>query len=97
MISLNHFIRLYKGRFIWKLLSDEFTGPNNQEQGSCHGKREERRGEEETHVNRERREKIDESGETKTSRLYIEKPLGRVAQPLGWNVQAKGQAIPGRD
>ena len=75
----------------------EFSGPKDQDQGSCNGKG--RRGQEERGrrgcacVDRERR------GERpKLSGLYREELLGgRAAQPLGWKVQGWGQGMPGRD
>jgi hypothetical protein len=55
----------------------EFTGPNDQNQGSSHGERGRGEGEREKAVNAQSEEKKKRrEGETKMSGLYREQPLG---------------------
>lgn len=74
MQKLKARLEYFKGRFIGKQLSGEFTGPKEGDQGSCHWEGD--RGEGKRNRERERRE-------TKMSGLYRKELLGE-RKPNPW-------------
>ena len=91
-----------KCRFIGKLLSGGFSGPEDKDQRSHHGKGEREKWKEKSRKRtlreRERRRGRRERKRGPKCVDYLgTNSWGRAAQPLGWKVQGWGQDMQGWD